>query len=101
MLRALGNFLATARSLSMPPISGRSNSALLNRAFFLILLRLLLFRFVANPDFRPVGAGLKLRGRRRDGTMFHVEISLSPVSTEQGVLISPAVRDISGRVQQR
>ena len=40
--------------------------------------------FVAEPRSPPMGAGLELTARRRDGVEFRVEISISPVDTEEG-----------------
>ncbi len=53
--------------------------------------------FVVQPKIRRMGAGLDLSGRRKDGTEFPVEIALSPVQTESGVLVLSAIRDISDR----
>ncbi len=53
--------------------------------------------YVARPTTRPMGAGLELAGRHKDGTRFPVEISLSSIETEEGLLVSAAIRDITDR----
>jgi len=53
--------------------------------------------FAQTPKTRRMGANLDLYGRRRNGSTFPVEISLSPISTEKGTFVLSAIRDISDR----
>lgn len=54
-------------------------------------------RFFSGPTSRPMGAGLDLAGQRKDGSQFPVDVSLSPIPTSRGLVISAAIRDITER----
>ncbi|MCM4080335.1 PAS domain-containing hybrid sensor histidine kinase/response regulator [Paractinoplanes hotanensis] len=51
--------------------------------------------FLTHPKTRPMGVGLQLQAQRKDGSQFPVEVSLSAIDTDDGLLVAAAVRDLS------
>jgi len=56
--------------------------------------------FFSKPAERPMGRGMKVYGKKRNGELFPIEIGLKPVSTDRGMFVIVSVIDISVRVSQ-
>ena len=54
--------------------------------------------YFANPQHRPMGAGMSLAGRRRDASTFPAEISLSAIDTDEGIIVAAAIQDVTDQL---
>jgi len=61
--------------------------------------KLLRENYLYNPSKRAMGNDKVFEARRKDGTLFNVEVSLAPVDTEEGVLITAMIQDVTMRVK--
>jgi PAS domain S-box-containing protein len=57
--------------------------------------------YFGDPTPRPMGAGRQLAARRADGVEFPADISLSALETDEGLLVSAAIRDVSDRLREQ
>jgi len=55
----------------------------------------------ADAEPGPLSTGMDMTARRRDGTTFPAEVSLSAIDTDKGVLVTAAIRDISERLESQ
>ena len=60
--------------------------------------RQLIADFFSHPRMRMMGSNLKIHALKKDGTEFQADISLSPLTTDEGLLVTAAIRDITERV---
>jgi PAS domain S-box-containing protein len=56
-------------------------------------------KYYSNPHSQPIGFGLELAGRRKDGSEFPIEISFSPMETADGICVTSIIRDVTERKQ--
>jgi len=85
-------------------VFGYDNAELVGQGVELLLPKAMMARhrqhrraYMRAPDVRTMGEGLEIYGRRKDGSLFPADVSLSPLETPDGLLVTASVRDITER----
>ncbi len=106
MLMTDGNGIILAVNKQVEAMFGFDRAELLGRAIEVLLPADLhevhhehRTRYRAEPSVRAMGEGLELRARRRDGSVFPVAVSLSPLTDDEGLAVVASIRDVTEQAE--